>query len=64
MAAKYRRARGEISLFSAEKENFEDYAKDDMDLDKANNKYLLQFGEAMGRTSNGQLKMVIYLFIT
>lgn len=31
-----------MNLFNAEKKNYENDTKDDTDLDKSNNKYLLQ----------------------
>lgn len=42
MATKWRRARGELSLSSEGKENYENDTGDETYLNPANNKYLVQ----------------------
>lgn len=42
MTAKYYRNRGKMSLFEKEKKKYQNNIKDNMDSNKANDKYLLQ----------------------
>lgn len=42
MAAKYYKDRKRINMSHKEEENYKSYIKDDIDLNQANNKYLLQ----------------------
>lgn len=63
MAAKRYKAREEISSSNVEEENYKRNTKDDIGPDKANDKYLLQIWKAIGETSYGRLKWVIYLLI-
>lgn len=63
ISAKRYKAKKEISSSNVKEENYKSNTKDNIDLDKANDKYLLQHGEAMKKTSYKQLKRVFYLLI-